>query len=451
MKYVRKLVDNYCVLDLETTGLSFDFCEIIEIGILKIRNNKVVDKYSQLVKPIEPIDEFITELTGITQEMLDDKPTLKEIKKQIISFIGDDLIVGHNTYFDKNFLEIGLNEELQNEYTDTLQFSRKIYPELSHHRLKDLVEYLNLSSNDHRALSDCITTKELYDYIKHYMKENDIEIKDIFYQKKKISIDDIKQTSENIDEGNFFFGKHCVFTGTLEKISRKEAMQIVVNVGGILDKSVTKSTNYLILGNNDFCKSVKDGKSKKQKRAEQLKLQGNDIEIIDENTFYSLLENDINKFLNEKNILSKEKETNNENIVKLDKSKKSNVLNEDEIKCLKIVKEILIQNSKDPTPLRGLLQSSGILSISLFGELFKIKTKGKLKYIILNYEYNINDIFKLDSKNRLIYENINDIYKLENYIVKFYDIIIKQNEDYIKNVKCGQKNYKHYLETGIEI
>ena len=44
MKYVRKLVDNYCVLDLETTGLSFDFCEIIEIGILKIRNNKVVDK-----------------------------------------------------------------------------------------------------------------------------------------------------------------------------------------------------------------------------------------------------------------------------------------------------------------------------------------------------------------------------------------------------------------------
>ena len=203
MKYVRKLVDNYCVLDLETSGLSFDFCEIIEIGILKIRNNKVVDKYSQLVKPIEPIDEFITELTGITQEMLDDKPTLKEIKKQIISFIGDDLIVGHNTYFDKNFLEIGLNEELQNEYTDTLQFSRKIYPELSHHRLKDLVEYLNLSSNDHRALSDCITTKELYDYIKHYMKENDIEIKDIFYQKKKISIDDIKQTSENIDEGNF--------------------------------------------------------------------------------------------------------------------------------------------------------------------------------------------------------------------------------------------------------
>ena len=70
---------------------------------------------------------------------------------------------------------------------------------------------------------------------------------------------------------------------------RKEAMQLVVNCGGIIDKNVTKQTNFLILGNNDYCSSIKDGKSKKQKKAEELKLRGLDIEILDENVFYKML------------------------------------------------------------------------------------------------------------------------------------------------------------------
>lgn len=85
-----------------------------------------------------------------------------------------------------------------------------------------------------------------------------------------------------------FTNKHCVFTGKLEKMIRKDAMQLVVNVGGILDNSVTKKTNYLILGNNDYCSSIKDGKSSKHKKAEKYKLEGQDIEIIDEDTFYNL-------------------------------------------------------------------------------------------------------------------------------------------------------------------
>ena len=71
---------------------------------------------------------------------------------------------------------------------------------------------------------------------------------------------------------------------------RKEAMQKVVNLGGLVGDSVTKKTNYLILGNNDYCKSIKDGKSSKQKKAEELKLKGYDIEVISENVFYDMLE-----------------------------------------------------------------------------------------------------------------------------------------------------------------
>ena len=70
---------------------------------------------------------------------------------------------------------------------------------------------------------------------------------------------------------------------------RKDAMQLVVNFGGSCGDNVTAKTNFLILGNNDFCSSIKDGKSSKQKKAEALILKGNDIEILSENVFYEMV------------------------------------------------------------------------------------------------------------------------------------------------------------------
>lgn len=292
MKYVRKIIDNYCVLDLETTGLSPNYDSIIEIGIIKVKENKIVDKYNSLINPGFLINEYITSITGITNEMLKGKPKIIDLKKEVLNFIGNDVLVGHNISFDVSFLQKGFNEELKNEYIDTLQFCRKLFKELSHHRLTDMSNYLEISRNEHRSMSDCLCTKELYDCIKEKMKNNGLEINDILIQKnyssKNIDIHAIKPDNIEIDEDNFFYNKHCVFTGKLEKMIRKDAMQLVVNVGGILDNSVTKKTNYLILGNNDYCSSIKDGKSSKHKKAEKYKLEGQDIEIIDEDTFYNL-------------------------------------------------------------------------------------------------------------------------------------------------------------------
>ena len=80
-----------------------------------------------------------------------------------------------------------------------------------------------------------------------------------------------------------------MFTGVLERMSRKEAMQLVADSGGINGDTVTQKTNYLVLGNNDYCKSIKDGKSNKQKKAEKLKASGLDIEIIPESVFYDMV------------------------------------------------------------------------------------------------------------------------------------------------------------------
>ncbi len=293
--YTKQIIDDYCVLDTETTGLSAYYDEIIEIGILRVRGNAIVDQYSQLIQPKYEIDDFITELTGITNEMVAGMPSIMDVKDVILSFIGSDIIVGHNTSFDMRFLNAGINHELSNHYMDTMQFARKLYPNLKHHRLSDMTEYLDLSNNEHRAVADCISTKELYDAEKALMAEKGLKIKDLWAHgsghRHNIDISFIVPTTEVNTEG-FFYGRHVVFTGKLEKMNRKRAMQLVVNLGGVLDNTVNKKTNYLILGNNDYNAILHGEKSSKHKKAEKLRLKGQDIEIIDEFTFYDILKDE---------------------------------------------------------------------------------------------------------------------------------------------------------------
>lgn len=287
---IKEIIDDYCVVDTETTGLSSYYDEIIEVGVLRVRNNEIVEKYSQLIKPENEVGAFITSLTGITNDMLIDMPSILDIKEELLNFIGGDIIIGHNTSFDIRFLNCGLETELDNKYMDTFQFSRKLYPELKHHRLSDMVKYLNLHNNEHRSIADCISTKELYDCIKAHMCDNNIDISDLWKVKNnRLDISSITPDVVEIDEDNFFYNRHVVFTGKLERMIRKDAMQIIVNLGGILDSGVNNKTNYLILGDNDYNAMLKGEKSSKHKKAEKLKLAGNDIDIIDELTFYDLI------------------------------------------------------------------------------------------------------------------------------------------------------------------
>ena len=267
------------------------------MGILRVRNNTIVDKYSQLIKPEYEIDSFITALTGITNEMVADMPSILDVKNEVLTFLGDDVIIGHNTSFDIRFLSEGFSQPIDNKYMDTMQFARKVYPELPHHRLSDLSKHLCLSQNSHRSIADCVTTKELYDAVKSTMFERNLKIEDLWVTRKnhnhfghsRIDIASIVPTVVMVNEDSFFYGRHVVFTGKLERMLRKDAMQIVVNLGGVLDNNVTKHTNYLILGNNDYNAILHGEKSSKHIKAEKLKLEGQDIEIIDELTFYDIL------------------------------------------------------------------------------------------------------------------------------------------------------------------
>lgn len=182
---VKKIINDYCVLDTETTGLTPGSNEIIEIGMLRIRNGKIVSRYSQLIHPEQRIVPFITSLTGISNEMVAGMPSLEDVRKDVFDFIGDDVILGHNILFDLKFMNAGFQTEIVNDYMDTLQFARKLFPELSHHRLSDLSRYLHLSNNEHRALADCVTTYELYETIKQTMALRNVGVEDLWISLRK--------------------------------------------------------------------------------------------------------------------------------------------------------------------------------------------------------------------------------------------------------------------------
>lgn len=143
----------YCMLDLETTGYSPDWDDIIEIAAVKYQDGTETERFHTLVQPSGRLDddyvsEFITELTGITNDMLKDAPQLNEVIQKFAEFLGDDLIVGYNVCFDVNFLYDAfvsyLNRPLTNDFVDCLRMARRLYPDMQHHRLCDMTEKLGI-------------------------------------------------------------------------------------------------------------------------------------------------------------------------------------------------------------------------------------------------------------------------------------------------------------------
>lgn len=161
-------VGDYTVVDIETTSLDSFHGEILEISAIKVRNKEDVEHFSELIKTNEELGYFTTNLTGITNEMmLKEGKELEDVLQNFKTFLGNDIIIGHNVNFDINFLYDNMEEHLDtylsNDYVDTLRIARKVLPNLRHHKLDDLITYFHLTQrNEHRALNDCILTNQVY-------------------------------------------------------------------------------------------------------------------------------------------------------------------------------------------------------------------------------------------------------------------------------------------------
>jgi DNA polymerase-3 subunit alpha (Gram-positive type) len=148
----------FICFDIETTGLSAARDKITEIGAVKVENGIITDKFSTFVNPEMPIPQKITQLTGITDEMVKDAPSQSEAVSAFLEFAGDNVLVAHNAPFDTSFIAKAC-EDMGREYNytsiDTVAISRAILTDIKNCKLDTVAKFLRLGEfNHHRATDD---------------------------------------------------------------------------------------------------------------------------------------------------------------------------------------------------------------------------------------------------------------------------------------------------------
>lgn len=160
------MIKDYVALDLETSGLNPSSDKIIEIGMIKITDGEITNQYTTLINPQEKLSARITDLTGITDEMVADKPLISEVIEEIVEFIGDLPLLGHNIIFDYSFLKkacVNNNITFEKMGIDTLKLARRLLPEVEHKNLDYLCAHFNINpGSSHRALDDANSAHNLY-------------------------------------------------------------------------------------------------------------------------------------------------------------------------------------------------------------------------------------------------------------------------------------------------
>lgn len=153
------------VFDIETTGLSRFTDNITEIGAVRIHDGKIVEVYQQLINPEMIIPSFITELTGISNEMVSKEPKIQEVMPKFLDFCKDAILSAHNAEFDIGFIKRKcweLNLEFKPVYLDTLWLARALNPDLKNHKLNTLTKKYQVKLlNHHRASDDATATAEV--------------------------------------------------------------------------------------------------------------------------------------------------------------------------------------------------------------------------------------------------------------------------------------------------
>ncbi|PIM78967.1 PolC-type DNA polymerase III [Fusobacterium pseudoperiodonticum] len=193
--------EEFVVFDIETTGLNSHTNKIIEIGAVKIKAGRIIDRYSQLINPGISIPYHITEITSITNEQVANQPKIDEVIGKFVEFIGDAVLVAHNAPFDMGFIKRDIKEylniDLESSVIDTLQMARDLFPDFKKYGLGDLNKALGLAlEKHHRAVDDSQATANMFIIFLEKYKEKGVEyLKDI---NKGFEVNVKKQSLKNI-------------------------------------------------------------------------------------------------------------------------------------------------------------------------------------------------------------------------------------------------------------
>lgn len=311
---------DYIAFDFETANrFRSSPCSI---GIAVVNDNTIVEHRHFLIKP-EPFvfDDYNVMIHGITPEMVANSPSIDKLWPTLEPYFKDKLLVSHNASFDVSVLRQTLSmfeiPEPNIEFLCTYRLSQAAFPQIGSYRLNVLCNFLNIELNHHNAESDAMACASI---LQNIMDKDDLHsLKDLssFYSvspgyikrsnygytnynpckvakispcsKPKTDLSAI--STEYIDDD--FKGKGFAFTGTLLSMTRDQALTLVAKGGGIPCNNVTKKTNYLVVGIQDVNRLGGYTKSTKTRKAEELRANGQDIKIIDENEFSSMIDDEL--------------------------------------------------------------------------------------------------------------------------------------------------------------
>ena len=303
---------SYVALDVETAN-SFRG-SICSIGLVKFQNGEVVDSFYSLINPEEDFDYRNINIHGITQKDILNSPIFPEIRQRIIDFIGTNIVVSHFAQFDIGALKdayLKYNLDFDDvKFVCSYRLAKIALPGLINYKLKTLTKELNIKLEHHNALSDAKASGLILGYLLSANSYSDIDEFLYNYHYNKTGLHGqygfnrqlkgdyksnlIYQPTEEekalMNPDHYFYGLYFCFTGKLERMTRKEANTMVALTGGIPEKSVTKNTNILVVGEQDWRVVGESGLSSKMKKAQSLLENGQNIEIMTEDDFIKMFE-----------------------------------------------------------------------------------------------------------------------------------------------------------------
>ena len=266
----------YAIIDIETSGGSYKSDRITEIAIYIHDGIKIVDQFQSLVNPERSIPYFITTLTGITNEMVEDAPKFYEIAKDIVEITEGKIFVAHNSAFDYSFIKNefkSLGYDFKRDQLCTVRLSRKLIPGYKSYSLGNLCDNLGIMINGrHRAAGDALATVKLFEKLLEIDKGNSIKPVSKKISSKglneKFDINQIEKLPE--EPGVYYFlneRQKIIYTGKSKNI-RKRVLSHLSNEKSsraIEMKSIITEIDFVITGNELIALLLESDEIKKHK------------------------------------------------------------------------------------------------------------------------------------------------------------------------------------------
>ncbi|MFT8362472.1 MAG: exonuclease domain-containing protein [Sporolactobacillus sp.] len=304
---------SYVAIDFETANSQYS--SACSVGLTKVVNSQIIDSFHALINPEEPFSESNCRIHGIYPQDVTDAPTIGTLADKLFRFIDGLPLVAHNAPFDMKVLQKSLTKYGYTfpklSYFCSLALSRR-FLNLPSNRLNIVAANYGISFHHHLAADDSRVCAEIILHLFHEQNIHDLTqlcdqwnyqmgaIGTTTYQafrrksrnyfpEHPIKASSVHAKTDVFDPQHPLYQKVIVFTGELQEMTRESAYQKVVDCGGINGNSVTKQTNYLVVGTQD--KKLLRGqlKSSKQRKAEQLAEQGQSIRILTETEFLKLV------------------------------------------------------------------------------------------------------------------------------------------------------------------